>query len=391
MKKLISIILATVLVFCVCSFSAFAENNYSQNKITDNLGYFADAQDETLVLAEIYLNCEDVDLDEIQKQAYIRCGYEPYSNFGFDVENYNSWSDEDKAKYEELSNLVKETRGEIIREQSLPKAQVFFENMGIDPVKEDNYIKYRDKYIFIFGNNITMCLTKSEILKAEDSEYVNRIIVDNPDNNYYVNYGKYPEGYNPPPTDSTPQQRVSTITITDNFGWNQMYVYAWDSTGQSIDGEYPGSQITNSKINSYGGEKQFVYDLPENAAGIIISNGSDSRSVEIVDFSVYDGYWFSGETNKLGHYKLTGYIVSEEPTLDPNATEPTYEDLPQPVEIGDVNGDYSLDIIDAVNIQKYAVDKLTFSEKQQQTGDYNKDGICDVLDSNAIQKALVNQ
>ena len=56
---------------------------------------------------------------------------------------------------------------------------------------------------------------------------------------------------------------------------------------------------------------------------------------------------------------------------------------------GDVNGDRSLDITDAVNIQKYAVDKTEFSDKQEDIGDYNTDGKCDTLDATAIQKALV--
>lgn len=56
---------------------------------------------------------------------------------------------------------------------------------------------------------------------------------------------------------------------------------------------------------------------------------------------------------------------------------------------GDVNGDKSLDITDAVNIQRYAVDKTEFSDKQKELGDFNTDGGCDALDATAIQKALV--
>ncbi len=146
--------------------------------------------------------------------------------------------------------------------------------------------------------------------------------------------------------------RVSSITFTDNFGWGQMYVYAWDSDGKSIDGAYPGSPITNKKNNSYG-ETQFVYNLPENAAGIIISNGTDSRSEEITDFSRYDGYWFSGIKNSDDYYVPTGYIVSEEPTFDPNATEPTYKDLPQPVD-----GNYAKEFVNW-SVSKYGENCLS--------------------------------
>ena len=54
---------------------------------------------------------------------------------------------------------------------------------------------------------------------------------------------------------------------------------------------------------------------------------------------------------------------------------------------GDVNGDGVLDIFDAVDIQKYSVDKLNFTYKQKCTGDYNNDGKCDILDAIAVQKA----
>ena len=58
---------------------------------------------------------------------------------------------------------------------------------------------------------------------------------------------------------------------------------------------------------------------------------------------------------------------------------------------GDVNGDGVLDVFDAVDIQKYSVDKLDFTYKQKSTGDFNKDGRCDILDASAIQKSVVKQ
>lgn len=56
---------------------------------------------------------------------------------------------------------------------------------------------------------------------------------------------------------------------------------------------------------------------------------------------------------------------------------------------GDVNDDKSLDILDAVKIQKYAAGNNKFSEKQKIIGDINNDYNCDVLDAIEIQKALV--
>lgn len=60
-------------------------------------------------------------------------------------------------------------------------------------------------------------------------------------------------------------------------------------------------------------------------------------------------------------------------------------------DIGDVNADEAVDILDASIIQMYAVNKIDFCDEQKSFGDYNKDGVCDILDANAIQKALVSE
>ncbi len=62
-----------------------------------------------------------------------------------------------------------------------------------------------------------------------------------------------------------------------------------------------------------------------------------------------------------------------------------------PALLGDVNGDGVVDILDAVMIQKFAVDKVVFTDGQKQNADFNGDGVCDVLDATAIQKALVER
>lgn len=60
-----------------------------------------------------------------------------------------------------------------------------------------------------------------------------------------------------------------------------------------------------------------------------------------------------------------------------------------PALLGDVNGDGVVDILDAVMIQKFAVEKVVFTDRQRLTADFNGDGVCDVLDATAIQKSLV--
>ena len=83
-----------------------------------------------------------------------------------------------------------------------------------------------------------------------------------------------------------------------------------------------------------------------------------------------------------------------EPTTEPEPTtvepttapvEPTTE--PQPaVKIGDIDGDGSVDILDATIAQKSAAGKTQLTPEQDYVGDVNNDGICDILDATMIQK-----
>ena len=58
---------------------------------------------------------------------------------------------------------------------------------------------------------------------------------------------------------------------------------------------------------------------------------------------------------------------------------------------GDVNGDGTVDILDSTDIQKYATEKIDFTNEQLELADINKDGYADVLDAILIQKYVVGQ
>ncbi|MEE1017335.1 MAG: dockerin type I repeat-containing protein [Ruminococcus sp.] len=58
-------------------------------------------------------------------------------------------------------------------------------------------------------------------------------------------------------------------------------------------------------------------------------------------------------------------------------------------DLGDVNGDGVVDVLDAALIQKFAAEKAQLTEEQKKIGDFNGDGHCDVIDATAIQKSLV--
>lgn len=48
-------------------------------------------------------------------------------------------------------------------------------------------------------------------------------------------------------------------------------------------------------------------------------------------------------------------------------------------------------VLDAVMIQKYAVNKITLTDKQKYVADVNNDGFIDVLDATDIQKFTVDK
>ena len=77
--------------------------------------------------------------------------------------------------------------------------------------------------------------------------------------------------------------------------------------------------------------------------------------------------------------------TTEEPTTEAPTEAPTTE--PQPaVKIGDIDGDGSVDILDATIAQKSAAGKTQLTPEQDYVGDVNNDGICDILDATMIQK-----
>lgn len=59
--------------------------------------------------------------------------------------------------------------------------------------------------------------------------------------------------------------------------------------------------------------------------------------------------------------------------------------------IGDVNNDGTVDVLDAMMIQKYTVDKVQLSGEQLYVADVNNDGIVDILDAMLIQKYAVDK
>lgn len=58
---------------------------------------------------------------------------------------------------------------------------------------------------------------------------------------------------------------------------------------------------------------------------------------------------------------------------------------------GDVNSDGVVDILDSTEIQKFAAEKVEFTEEQFELGDINNDGYVDVMDALLVQKYVVGK
>lgn len=65
--------------------------------------------------------------------------------------------------------------------------------------------------------------------------------------------------------------------------------------------------------------------------------------------------------------------------------------IPKQAISGDINGDGAVDVLDAVMVQKYAVELIELNDQQLIIGDVNGDGVVDALDAALIQQYTVGK
>ena len=96
------------------------------------------------------------------------------------------------------------------------------------------------------------------------------------------------------------------IFFTDNLDWGNAYLYAWDSQGDPLAGEFPGILQYETGDDGYGNAR-FVFYIPDGAAGIVVSNGVGEQTVDITDFNNFTGYWMDGTKDGSGKYFAIGW------------------------------------------------------------------------------------
>ncbi len=144
--------------------------------------------------------------------------------------------------------------------------------------------------------------------------------------------------------------------------WTKCYAYIW---GSSENQGWPGAEMTKTG-DVYKYVLPYQYELSGSYGNVIFNNGSgqqfDAGVINPGEKMIYtaDGKW----------------IPYEEPVT---------------AKIGDVNGDDSIDVLDAIVIQKYTVDKVELTDEQKYVADVNNDGNVDILDAADIQKFSVDK
>lgn len=117
-----------------------------------------------------------------------------------------------------------------------------------------------------------------------------------------------------------PESYNNAKYFEDTENWGQVLLYAWDSEGNALCGEWPGVQL--EAINPHQGcVTAYVINLPEGAAGFVLNDGYYRQTVDVTDLG-YDTYYLSGETDELGHYYVSHNDYILETTEPYTGTDP---------------------------------------------------------------------
>lgn len=370
MKKIIALLLAAAIMTGVCCFevSAVPDPDYmpeptetytaANDKIYETNYCYTNAQENDELIVCVYYEPDGLTFEEVHQIVYERTGWTHNDLLEYSYRDFVNYEGEDITEAEKLeikekiNNYVIIER-EVYNEAKESNAKPFFDYMDLDfEYISSSVIKYREEPVSIDYSAVIMCLSKSEINKAYQMDYVTKI-----------DCFRRKDG-----APSTLPKLPDKIDLRE-YCLNQMEFFA-----------FADDQLLVADIDLNSEDYDLFFDemgiLPEKVGKTLIYN----------DFYALT----NGKNIKMCLTKAQIYKAAELSCIDRIKVSPN----PEIYTIiactkGDVNGDRSLDITDAVDIQKYAVDKTEFSEKQKDLGDYNLDNNCDVLDANAIQVALV--
>lgn len=391
MKKIIAVLLSITILISICSFAVYAINRYS-DKIEEYNTILSDASDSDLINASIYYNNTAMSKEEKEQIVFERCGYTTQNNYGFNVP-VSQLSQEDKKKWREADNIHSDTLNQLNRELGYEAAKPVLENVGINLAFNGNvYFYHGEEVTSLSEKGIRLFLSKAEIIKAAEMDYVKNIVCYDPNwtpENDYTD----PSGTMPPVTqNSTVEQTTAEdVQIPTDGGPEYSEIMRKKVSGASI---YSNIESNKLEIQIKIANEGIAYDADyiENGGKKFLEDFKDYDIISIdayyLDFAYYRAFVTLDKKDRKNVID-TCLELFDNPLVVAATPVATQGDVH--FEKGDVNADETLDIIDAVNIQKFAVDRIEFRDEQKSFGDFNGDETCDILDSSAIQKALVNE
>ena len=181
---------------------------------------------------------------------------------------------------------------------------------------------------------------------------------------------------------------------TDEFG-EQLLCFVFPPSATSAyftneDRDERTVTVTNLNTNYYqvSGKTEngewIIYEMaPSNAyfegfpepAGVVTEESDDAiRSWNVYHHSAFDGYTLSKLEQKAGRQTVTVSYYGVTAAFDMDVFDR-----------GDVNRDFSLNVVDVTAIQKSVAELTTLDDFEQQLADMNNDGACDVTDATMLQ------
>ena len=184
-----------------------------------------------------------------------------------------------------------------------------------------------------------------------------------------------------------PDQIQKIYFDNSSYNWSSVYAYIYNDTDSVT--KWPGVQMTKDSSTGY-----YVVEVPDEFAnGSVIFTENSTATTNRYPADMEPGIELSGSSMKFSaNHKWEEYTqqttTTTKPTTTTSKTNPTTATtVPSRTYLyGDLNFDNQINVKDAVEVSKYTVNKITFTDIQKKAADVNGDGNIDVKDAALIQK-----
>lgn len=297
MKKVITVILTAALLMGMSCFaldvSALQFPKIS-DKINEHYGKcFSRASDDDLLNVTVYYNGASMTEEEINNAVFERCGIDASELPTLSYNEYNALSDEEKQIRKEKSEIFGKAKTKYVQKLAEMNSKPFLKQMGITLGYHNNYPIYHNRSVYRTENSISICLTKSEVLKAAQLDYAEGII---------CNRKVLTEPY-------------ITMLFENTLNWDKVYMCSYSPGASATLGEFPGT-LMDETFTDTDGKEYTVLKIPKYTDSIFLNNGSDERTAYIDhdDYAYYSpcyAFRLDGTKYDNGDYKVQMVEKSE--------------------------------------------------------------------------------